>query len=406
MTSSLSPIRIAMGGVLVVAALWLAYQSWDDAHYTYLRTVDPRAAHAKRPTDAAALSKYLDDRLQKQQQTAISEPDFAQVKAAIAKAPLTRGLLRIVGMKAELQGDAPRAETAISLSDSLSRRDALTQLWLIERSVGRNDMNGAVRHYHAALSVHPELGPTLLPILSRAIAFPEVRKALSPYIARQSRWSLDFLDTAIVTAKPADIASLLLPIGDVVRGGPYEKVNARLITLLVEAGDFGLAGKFAQAVIPRFNPAIANSLVVNDATTDKRLGMLAWTLADDGRVLTTSNEQGGLEIDVEPLARGMAATRTIPIVGGKSYTFSQTLRGGSDVLPSSNWLAFCVPSSSSEPLWQEKLPMSRRTQRYQAVIAVPASCRGLRLVLIVRGPEGQQPAHAAFEAFDLKPVLN
>lgn len=411
MPSGLHPVRAVLGALLGAAALFAAYSAWNDAHFAYLRSDDPQRAYAVHHDDAFSLGKVIDQRLQTKPESPISDAEIGQARMALVDAPLSRVLLRIFGLKASMNGDARRAETALSLSNAISRRDALTQLWLIERSVRNDDMNGAVRHYHAALSVHPELSPALLPVLAKAISFPEVRSALAPYLARQAPWSADLIQAGIASGNPADLARLIIPVGDVIRGDRYEGLNAALITKLVQTGDFDMAARLAKAVVRGADPRAIAPLAVTDATTDKRLGGLAWTLVDDNGLLASANGLGGLDIDVDALARGPIASRMIPVAGGRNYLFGQTLRGSSDGAAADlrlNWQAFCLPapSPSPEPVWQQILPQARRTQRYESTIPVPAACRGLQLVLSARGPEGQQPAHAALETLDLRPQQN
>lgn len=409
MVSARHPVKAVLGALLAVVACYVAYRSWDDARYAYLRGSNAIAAQAVRPSDAFALGKLFDERLQKRPDSRMSAHEGQLIRTALTNAPLSRALLRIIAGQASLAGDTASADKAINLSNAISRRDALTQLWLIERSVQANDMNEAVRHYNAALSVHPELGQALYPILAKAIAFPEVRAAIAPYLERQARWSASFLEAALAQAQPNDIALLILPVGDVVRGEAYDETNAKLIGRLVDLGDFTMAEKLATAVVPGLKPGTLRPLAVDRTSTDKRLGKIGWTLAEDGQILASANEMGGLDLDVAPLSRGPAASRTVPVAGGKTYVLAQTIRG-SDApqgdAATLNWQAFCVPAEPEVLVWQQTLPNPDRTQRYESRIEVPAACKGLEFVLNARGPEGSQAAHVALESFDLKIQLN
>jgi hypothetical protein len=73
-------------------------------------------------------------------------------------------------------------------ADAVSRRDAFSQLWMIEQKSGADDVKGAVSHYNALLSVHPAMQATLLPVLVSAVAYPEVRGAIRPYLNPDARW--------------------------------------------------------------------------------------------------------------------------------------------------------------------------------------------------------------------------
>lgn len=405
MAISLHPVKAAFGILLAVGAIYGAYRSWDDARFAHLRTSNPPRAIVVRADDAFSLGKVIDDRTQARPDVPISQADLERARLALIKAPLSRALLRIVGLNAVGDGDTSRADAALDMSDRVSRRDGLTQLALIERSVAKDDMNAAVRHYHAALSVHPELKPALLPILTRALSFPQVRSALAPYFARQAPWAADLMEDAITNGNPTDIAKLVIPVGDMVRGDRYDDLTARLISKLAERGDFVLAREVAVAVVPKANVHSLASVAVSDATTDARLGGLAWKLSDADRILATPNGLGGFDIDLEPLVRGQVASRLVPVSGGREYVFGQTLRGASEGGATSlalNWQAFCLSAAPKALVWQQMLPVSRRTQRYESAIVVPPACTGLEFVLNARGPEGQQPGHAAIESLELR----
>ena len=401
MATGLLPIRSLLGGLFALGVVCLAWFAWDDARYAYGRAVNAVPA---RSDDSVALARRLDLWLQKRPDSRISGADIDSLKNALAQAPLSRVALRIVGLQAEMAGDLKRAAAAVMLSNRISRRDALTQLWLIERSVGNDDMTNAIRHYNAALSAHPELEGALLPILAKAIAYAEVRTALVPYVARHARWSTGFLDTASRVGNPKDAAQLILLVADTVPSGKYDDINARVITRLSEAGDFDTAYKLARVLVADAKGASLSSLGVTDTSTDRRLGVLAWAPTTDGRILTAANGRGGFDFDIEPLFFGLAASRTIAVSGGQTYSLSQTLRGNETGAADMTWQASCVPSKAK--VWEQRFPKPRGIKRYQSTIAVPADCKGLKFDINFRGPDGSQPAHIAMEMLDFRPHLN
>lgn len=400
-TTTISPSRIVLAIVMAVIAGLLAYRAYDDAHFAHLRATDTSAANKVRPTDGTALAKALEARLQSQSDTPFTIDDL---KAGLVGTPLSRGLLRLVAIKAEAGGDSAKADKAMGLSNAISRRDAVTQLWLIERSVQNQDMAGALRHYHAALAVHPELGPVLFPILTKALSFPEVRKALAPYIARQTRWSAGFLNFAVTQGNPVDVAQLVMPIGNSLRGGSYEATHAKLLARLVERGDFAIATNVAQVVIPQFKKMTLTSFAIDESTTDKRLGALAWSLAEGKGILASTNGAGGVDIDIDPLSRGIVALRTMAVLAGRDYKLSQTIRGGESGSAdmSLDWQGLCVSSQETRVIWQQKLPIQRRMQRLESTISVPADCKGVQFVLSARGPDAQQAGNVGLENLDLR----
>jgi hypothetical protein len=387
-----------------LASVYLAYRSWDDATFAYLRDSQPESANRERPDDAVSLARSLDLREQRELRAGPTADELRHVEAALVQRPLSRILLRQVGIKADVDGNLRRADAALGLANALSRRDGLTQLWWIERSVQKKDLRAAVRHYHAAMSVHPELKKALLPVLARALVFPDVRAALTPYIMRQSAWVLDLLDPKVSHVDPSNAAKLVDSVPAAVRGPEYEDVVARLLSGLGEQGNFVDATRLAHRIIPSFDPAMTASLAVHDRNIDPRLGTLAWVLADTGRLLATPNERGGFDVDVEPLDQGAVAQRIVPITGGRNYTFRQSVRGNGAGGANFTWQARCLPSGDA--FWSQRFTAPTQTRHDEFVIAVPVGCKGLRFFLAVRGPEGQQSSNSTFEGLELSPRLN
>ena len=63
---------------------------------------------------------------------------------------------------------------------------------MIEQKSGANDVRGALRHYNALLSAHPETQANLFPVLVSAVAYPEVQSAMRPYLTPETPWSEPF----------------------------------------------------------------------------------------------------------------------------------------------------------------------------------------------------------------------
>lgn len=79
--------------------------------------------------------------------------------------------------------DQKQVAAAFTASERLSRRNLLTQLWLIESAVSRNDVPSALRHYDIALRTARSAPAILFPVLVNAttndVLLPEIVKTLS-----------------------------------------------------------------------------------------------------------------------------------------------------------------------------------------------------------------------------------
>lgn len=387
-----------------VAAAGLALAAVPAYHLSALaalRVRDPEAALRQQPGDALAAGAVLASRLA---EGAEPELELAHLRTALRNRPLSADLIAMQGLLLDAQGKPQPALEAMRLASRVSRRSAPANLWLIEAASAAGDVRAAVRHYHAALAVHPELEKPLLPILAQGIAYPEVREALKPYLAQLSRWTGAFLDEASRTGNPADFAALLQPLPAGLLAEDYRpRLAAILHRLAVEQGGEA-AAKFAGQIIPGFMPGTLTRLGLSPETRDPRLGSLAWNLQGNDRIVVDVRDGQVLELTAQPLSRGPVAARDMLVQGGQSYVLTQRVSFGSEAAKAGlRWSAVCVGKDGAKPFWDQQVPASREPVRYRSVVKVPSGCTVLRLTLHVAGPDGQLPATVLLGEMDLTP---
>lgn len=390
--------RWLLGGILAVAGVFGAYRAFDDARFAYLRTASPEAAQTLRPTDAAALGRYLDQKTMRDPNARVSPAEAARIRTGLSYAPLTRRALRALAVEAAGRNDTQGAERAMSLSDAVSRRDAPTQLWLIERAVGREDVPGALVHYHRVMAVHPEMEQVLLPILANAISAPEVRNALAPYVARQTPWAIDMLETAAAKGASKDAALLLLPISSSIRSPSFQNALSRILITLAQEGELPLASKLIGGIWPDLRKP-ASSFPVTTESADPRLGLLGWSLSSNGPIVAIPNSAGGFEITMQSLASGLVASRVVPVEGRSSLIFEHRAKAlDGKTLGELKWQILCLPAPKS--LVAEKALSPAAVDSFKMQIDVPAECKALSFELSARGSDEGGSASLVLE--DLK----
>ncbi len=94
-----------------------------------------------------------------------------------------------------------KPERLVQMSARLSRRDAGTQLWLIEAAAQRNDTGETLEHYDIALRTKADTRDILFPRLLNAIDDAEIRQALKPYVHGKNRWIAEFISYANANSK-------------------------------------------------------------------------------------------------------------------------------------------------------------------------------------------------------------
>src|SRR5207253_5880264 len=112
---------------------------------------------------------------------------------ALQRNPTLPVAARILAMHAAVRGDQRQTAQLFEYSERMSRRDIPTQFWLLERRVSANDVGGALSHFGIALQVAPSTQDVLFPVLSGALAQPNLREPIAGLVHRGDAWRSDFL---------------------------------------------------------------------------------------------------------------------------------------------------------------------------------------------------------------------
>lgn len=115
-------------------------------------------------------------------------------RAALRREPVNVVASRTLGLTAALGGDQAGAGRLFAYSESLSRRDVPTQMWLIEDRVQHGDIAGALLHYDRALRVSESIRDVLLPIMVQASADPAIAAQETRLVATRPLWWPYFVD--------------------------------------------------------------------------------------------------------------------------------------------------------------------------------------------------------------------
>ena len=397
-----SKIGIVKSAAVAGLSLAAAWQAYAFAIVPNLRLSSPELALAHRPHDAASLSKRVGAKIKEAGAYVSAPSDASEAVRSLVFTPLSRSSLRIIGMDAAQRGEADAARSAITLSHRLSRRDPWTEIWLLEQAARKDDFDGILTHYNAALSVNPELAPVLNPILVTATASPQVRLPLKEYLRGNAPWVPGYLAAASRDANIDDLVEMVMPVAHHLRGEPFTPALSAIVYRLAANGRWDEAMRVADATWTDFDAPKFAQMALSDASTDLRLGQLAWSLGSEQGVASSLTRDGGLEARLSPLARGTIASRDMRLSGPGQYAFTQRVDfGGSWQGARLRWSADCVPASGAPPerVWDQTLPVASKATTYRSTVSVPGGCNLLRLTLSGTGPEGQ--SEALFSVGDL-----
>jgi hypothetical protein len=379
-------------GRLVGIALLLAgaaYSSQNSAQ-SYLRKADPRAAYSADPSDGLAAVNAFAAELTKNPQFIISSRDADAARASLVSRPLNANLLSFYGLRAASIGEPGLASALMASADAVSRRDAFSQLWMIEQKSGVDDVKGAVAHYNALLSVHPAMQATLLPVLVSAVAYPEVRVAIRPYLNPETRWSGPFLDLASQRAEVGEYQDLVGPIASRLGGDEYAVSNARIIYRMLQSGLAGDAWKLFTLVAPDVDVAAFRVFAPGGANLDPKWLPLSWTLGQSDDISASVDGSGEIDVTVAPTARGLIAARDVAVISSSTYVLGhRSIYEPGSQRASLRWSVSCVAQNGPQPIVDRFVPATANSKLVQLSVEVPENCNLVRVELSALGSEGQ-----------------
>lgn len=381
-------------GRLVGVALLLvgAAYSGQNAVKSYLRKADPKAAYSADPSDGLAAVNAFTAELTKNPQFIISSRDADAARASLVSRPLNASLLSFYGLRATSIGQSGLASALMASADAASRRDAFSQLWMIEQKSGAADVKGAVGHYNALLSVHPAMQATLLPVLVSAVAYPEVRGAIRPYLNPDARWgwSGPFLNLASQRVEVSQYLDLVEPVAARLRGDGYAVSNTRIIHRMLQSGLTGDAWKLFALVAPHVDVAAFRAFAPSGRNLDPKWQPLSWTLGQSDDISASVDGDGEIDVTVAPTARGLIASRDIPVTSSSTYVLGQRLiyEAGSPRAPL-RWRVYCAAPNGAQLIVDRFVPATVNSKLAQLSVNVPENCNMVRVELSALGSEGQ-----------------
>ncbi len=318
--------------------------------------------------------------------------------ASIREQPLNPTALRVLGYYADAKGETKKAEQLILASQSQSKREFGSQLWLIESSVQKNDIKQALVHYDLALRMRPDSQLLLFPTLTSAIEDASIREALKPYIRANNGWAAAFLGHANANSQnlPA-LTELVIKSGGLTDKDASQAQKLGLISRLVSERYFGEARQIFLTLPNATTSRLANSSF-DAADRDGRYGLFGWQVVDDPNAGSsfsgkTSDEKTELAVFANSSTTGSVASKLLYLRPG-SYRFSAQLsnldRGDGGFL---RWEFRCLSSSDAPLIWTlDSINMLK-----QATFEVQSSCPVQGLYLIASGGKGQTGLEATIK---------
>ncbi len=272
---------LARAGLILACAALAAGVALKGAA-VHLTATDPGAAALLAPYDARAAVAAAQARVARRE--SVASPEVRRLVAqTLARDVTLTSAIEMRALQAEAEQDPVREERLFALSSQISRRSLPTRLWLIQRSVDKGDVAGALDDFDIALRTSTAAPEVLFPVLARAADDPALAAPIARVLDRPEDWRLVFLHYAITEAHAGPgVAAVLMRMHDrraIIEG----RVDEALIGELVSEQAFGLARQVRLA----FGPPADSGLVADPRFADPRQPYpFGWNLVDGGTAAT------------------------------------------------------------------------------------------------------------------------
>jgi hypothetical protein len=383
-----SIVRLVLIGVCAAGAIWLSVAV---GVANILRTSRPDTALRFAPFDAGSKARLaesaLADLLTRRRGSSAEAERLS--RAALARDPTQVVGWRSLAMTVELRRAQSRARQLFYFTESLSRRDLGTQLWLIEERVRANDIRGALRHYDVALRTSNSAGRLLYPVLIAASTEPAIVDALADFLATNPPWSNDlFAQFATQGApSPRNLAALLGTLSRRHADLRPETMNV-IVNRMVEDRQFEPAWRIA-SLVRRLGPAEALlrnggfDAVENASPFDWRYEQ-GNDLSAEPLVVERAGEGPVLVVRANAGSAGSVARQLLVLRPG-AYSISAR-SGGIPGTPVAKlyWNLVCADNASQMLLQTEPRTAGERGALSGEFRIPPSSCSAQWLVLVGR----------------------
>lgn len=373
------PVRLALGvAALAGAAAALSFTLSMTGGGSPVRAGWILPTDTSRIAAANALLGNRPGRVQAEQARALSI-------ATLTSSPVNAVAVRNLALSTAFLGDVASARRQMLLAERLSRRDAPTQMWLIEDRVAADDLAGALLHYHRALQTSRSARDTLLPVLAEAADDPAVVLALVPYLAAPKRpeWWSDFLGRFVERTKaPAALARIAAAL----RLNPDDDTDrARLLAILAKQAELGdAAGARALYFRSLRRPAPWPMVTNGDFERDHGLPPIDWQISEQsGSAGVVEPRDGAAGQGALTLSgsEGREAARQLLALPPGSYRLSAVVGSVREGLVAPPTIAVLCVAAPQQSLLNQPFPLSRDAVRMGAAFTVPAGCGSQWLLL-------------------------
>jgi hypothetical protein len=325
----------------------------------------------------------------------------ANGRAALLNGPLNARAVRQVATAAKMQGQDAQAFDLLKRAESLSRRDALTHVLLVEEAANRNDAPAALHHYDLALRTSKASSQLLFPRLSLAIRHPSIRAELKPLIRSDRNWPAAFMVYARDnSANLTPLVDLLLETGGVPDPVLAKMHRATIISALFYRGQYSQVARLLLVSADGTRLMTSAGLETMDRFDD--FGPAAWLLMDDvdaGAVANGTKADATMLIYATPETTKLVAHKLLYLAPG-AYQFGATVKSADKGRDGAfGWQLRCLSGPNKGQIW--RVWDTGATTRSD--LTIPTGCPSQLLEITASGGTGDSGLEAEIGAISMRP---
>ena len=397
---------LVRGGAILLAAALLAVVLARQALAVQARRADVATASRFGMAEEARLRQAMIKGLT--QPKSLADPRIARdARAVLREQPLEAPALRMLALQARAAGDAAKGRAYARLAEAVTRRETITQIFMVEEAARDSDARRALDHLDMALRSTNQGRTVLFTVLGKIMADPGIRREMTRYVARRTPWLPEFLDFSVRegSASAANTARLLIEADAEKRPGLLRPIAALLLGALVDQREFALAGEIYRRARGSA-PDLTASPRLTRASFDPRYGPLSWEVVDGAASGAAVGYAPDGAAQVQAFAstgeKGTVLRRTLRLRPGVYRQFERRAVASGDDSTRMRWRLSCL-GKTVEPIWQgPEKPLGYRAQG-MAGPRIPASCPVQLLELVADGGSNLDGVEVTIGDFDLRP---
>lgn len=399
---------VKLGGWFSIVG-YIAWLSFIHAVANITWQQNPDMALRFVPDHPLALSRKADGLFAEKQDAATLARVESMARQSLRGGALNPVAIRLLGYIADVRGDRDKARELMLLSHKVSRRDFGTQLWLIEDAVARGDKKRAIYHYDIAMRTTSASHGLLFPTLIGALADPEVRRALAPYVRRMPNWLIPFLAEANGTiSNPANLADLLAKSGSLPDAPVYRNLSNALLVQLAAKGRMPAFRQYYLS-LPGSNAATLATVTLGKSTVNLPYPAAGWQAVDNAAVGGSFSvpDKNGAQTLTAFAGSGERAEmmRKILFLGPGQYRFRASYSALESV-PDAEilWDLQCLKIPAPSEIWFAVDRVKSGPSGSAHNMAIPADCPYQLLTLRLAGGNGQAGMEFTLNSLSLKRI--